>query len=665
MPRSPSMFVTPPTSPPSDSLPQTPTPKKRSPSTSLFRTLDLGADADDDEVEGGLDMVVDPRTWGASELLPGASESKILGLNDDFMEDSDSPATTAAEEADAAEEETEHRENHVPSFHGSFLSDLDDAAMGEPTLDASGQSIRNSAAAPTTRHSASMLQSHSHQQQSQLEAPFAGGSLSSGMHIPGAQGLKSPRIRGLHFGEGNDLVEMNFSNISMARKQPASSGGGGLNLSMPVPHRPLKSPGRVPHLNVTRSPGKGHSVSMMVTRPGPALGDEDTFLKTRQPLAVTPRGVATNPFQVSPKSTMGSAKKKSRTAVSGRSRYMQDFEERSKIGAGNFSEVYECQHRMDGMTYAVKVLKEELSAPRLTKVMSEVFALAALPAHDNLIRYYGCWTENNRLYIQTELCEAGNLESKLKGQHRFTEEQLCDVLRQVLAGLAHIHKGGLCHLDIKPENILITYVKHGVAREPVYKIGDLGLVMKSDLKDKFHTDVEGGDGRYMSPELMEGDADKLMGNLEKSDVWSLGCTVYALARREELPVGGDEYQEIRAGKLRLPQNEYSPAFVDLLRRMICPDVTARLSATQLLRQPLLQTREVRRYKQAKAKKRKLKSDLASKEKELAELRQNLAVSMERIAALQSSLNRAEQEVALDARFQKMYSLLEEKLGGNV
>ncbi len=95
-----------------------------------------------------------------------------------------------------------------------------------------------------------------------------------------------------------------------------------------------------------------------------------------------------------------------------------------------------------------KVLKEELTAPRLTKKMSEVFALAALPAHENLIRYYSCWTENNRLYIQTELCEGGNLMDKLL-KDRYTEEQLLDVLCQVLAGLAHIHKGGLCHLDIK------------------------------------------------------------------------------------------------------------------------------------------------------------------------------------------------------------------------
>lgn len=111
---------------------------------------------------------------------------------------------------------------------------------------------------------------------------------------------------------------------------------------------------------------------------------------------------------------------------------MQDFEEGQKIGTGHFSEVYECAHRLDGTSYAVKVLKEELSEQRLKKVMSEVFALAALPVHENVIRYYGkikkkeggkkdvdilfegCWMERNRLYIQTELCEAGNLEAKLR-----------------------------------------------------------------------------------------------------------------------------------------------------------------------------------------------------------------------------------------------------------
>ena len=38
---------------------------------------------------------------------------------------------------------------------------------------------------------------------------------------------------------------------------------------------------------------------------------------------------------------------------------------------------------------------------------------------------------------------------------RFTEAQLIDVLRQVAQGLSHIHRKGLAHLDVKPENIYV------------------------------------------------------------------------------------------------------------------------------------------------------------------------------------------------------------------
>ncbi len=171
--------------------------------------------------------------------------------------------------------------------------------------------------------------------------------------------LKSPRVRGLNFG-GNgaegDLMEINYSNISALPKQhPVPN----LNLSLPARAGAAKSPAR----SNARSPRIAHSTSLLVTHPGPSLGDEDAsmnFLKTRQPLLKTPRGVAMNPFQSSPKSTLGSAKKKSRMGLqNGQSRYMQDFEERQKIGSGFFSEVYECQHRMDGMTYAIKVRKKK------------------------------------------------------------------------------------------------------------------------------------------------------------------------------------------------------------------------------------------------------------------------------------------------------------------
>lgn len=62
----------------------------------------------------------------------------------------------------------------------------------------------------------------------------------------------------------------------------------------------------------------------------------------------------------------------------------------------------------------------------------------------------------------------------------------------------------------------------------VFKLGDFGLVTKK-VGGK---DVEEGDSRYMSMELLGGDHE----DLTKSDIFSLGCTMYEICVGRELPV---------------------------------------------------------------------------------------------------------------------------------
>jgi len=138
---------------------------------------------------------------------------------------------------------------------------------------------------------------------------------------------------------------------------------------------------------------------------------------------------------------------------------------------------------------------------------------------------------------------------------------------------------------------------------------------------------------------------------------------YALARRRDLPSGGDEYAEIRVGRIQLPENEYSPEFVELLRKMIDPDVRTRLSAAQLLRQPLLQTRDARKYLASKTKKRKLKEEVISKDMQLAQLRLELQMAREREQSLSREVSRS-QEVSTNSMEQKlteMYALMQRSL----
>jgi serine/threonine protein kinase len=122
------------------------------------------------------------------------------------------------------------------------------------------------------------------------------------------------------------------------------------------------------------------------------------------------------------------------------------------------------------------------------------------------------------------------------------------------------------HLDIKPENIFL--------KNDQYKLGDFGLVTKVSARQ----DIEEGDSRYMSMELLSGDR----GDLTKSDVFSLGATMYEICLGRPLPMNGQEWQDIRAGRL-LPLPGTDPDLASIIQHMMHPVAASRPAPTDLLK----------------------------------------------------------------------------------
>ena len=93
--------------------------------------------------------------------------------------------------------------------------------------------------------------------------------------------------------------------------------------------------------------------------------------------------------------------------------------------------------------------------------MNEVFAHAALMKHKHVVRYYNSWVEAGRVFIQNEYCEGGSLADVLKVRREqkrfFTESELKRILLHLAKGLRYIHSRKLVHLDIKPENIFLSF----------------------------------------------------------------------------------------------------------------------------------------------------------------------------------------------------------------
>nr|KYP71335.1 Wee1-like protein kinase [Cajanus cajan] len=222
------------------------------------------------------------------------------------------------------------------------------------------------------------------------------------------------------------------------------------------------------------------------------------------------------------------------TGGDGLSRYRTDFHEIQQIGRGNFSSVFKVLKRIDGCLYAVKHSTRQLRLEtERTKALMEVQALAALGLHENIVGYYTSWFENEQLYIQMELCD--HSLSIRKCSQLFTEGQVLDALFQVAKALRFIHEKGIAHLDVKPDNI---YVKNGV-----YKLGDFGCATLIDSS----LPVEEGDARYMPQEILNENYD----HLDKVDIYSLGASIYELIRGSLLPESGDQFLNLKEGKLTL------------------------------------------------------------------------------------------------------------------
>lgn len=93
-----------------------------------------------------------------------------------------------------------------------------------------------------------------------------------------------------------------------------------------------------------------------------------------------------------------------------------------------------------------------------------------------------------------------------------------------------------------------------------YKIGDLGVARPLSWRSR---QVDEGDGRYLAKELL---ADEI-GHLTKADIFSLGISLYELARGRRLPTTGEEYAALRRGDIPdLPT--LSPRFNTVLLRMM-------------------------------------------------------------------------------------------------
>jgi mitogen-activated protein kinase kinase 4/5 len=120
---------------------------------------------------------------------------------------------------------------------------------------------------------------------------------------------------------------------------------------------------------------------------------------------------------------------------------------------------------------------------------------------------------NGEIQVLLEFMDNGSLE----GTHINHEAYLSDVARQILNGIAYLHKRKIVHRDIKPSNLLINSKKN-------VKIADFGVSrILAQTMDPCNSSV--GTIAYMSPERINTDLNQGLYDGYAGDIWSLGVSI--------------------------------------------------------------------------------------------------------------------------------------------
>jgi predicted Ser/Thr protein kinase len=203
---------------------------------------------------------------------------------------------------------------------------------------------------------------------------------------------------------------------------------------------------------------------------------------------------------------------------SGRRRLAGRYDLGEVIGRGGMGAVYRARDLTLQRTVAVKVLPAALAdadADHVARFEREARAAASL-AHPGVVAIYDTGADDGTRFIVMECVNGRSLSQILRQEAPLEPARAVGIAEGVADALGAAHAAGIVHRDVKPANVML-------AEDGAVKVLDFGIARARDATALTQSASVLGTAGYMAPEQALGQrAD------ERSDIYSLGCLLYAL-----------------------------------------------------------------------------------------------------------------------------------------
>ncbi len=237
----------------------------------------------------------------------------------------------------------------------------------------------------------------------------------------------------------------------------------------------------------------------------------------------------------------------------------------ARLGVGGMGEVYKVLHVHLNAIRVIKLMRPAIAGDRGAhdRFLREA-RLATKINHPNVAALFDFSTlDDGAWYMVWEYIEGTNLHDLIEERGPLSPRYAAKLAIEALAGLEAIHRAGIVHRDVSPENLMITRDSSGDERVKIIDLGIAKQWSEDTTADQTKTGIFVGKWKYCSPEhlgiLRAGE--RIDG---RADLYSFGIVMYEMLTgltpfQADTPHG---YLVLHASQKPRPLRDLNPSITD-------------------------------------------------------------------------------------------------------
>ncbi|XP_026538619.1 serine/threonine-protein kinase 17A [Notechis scutatus] len=250
-----------------------------------------------------------------------------------------------------------------------------------------------------------------------------------------------------------------------------------------------------------------------------------------------------------------------------------------ELGRGKFAVVKKCINRQTEKEFAAKFMRKRRKGQDCRMdIIHEIAVLELAQCNQWVINLHEVYETPTEIILVLEYAAGGEIfdQCVAERENAFKEKDVKHLMRQILQGVSFLHQNNIVHLDLKPQNILLTY------ESPLGEIRIVDFGLSRIMRNNEELREIMGTPEYVAPEILSYEPISTA-----TDMWSIGVLTYVMLTGVSPFLGNDKQETfLNISQINVNYSEdfdlVSEPAVDFIKSLLIKKPEKRATAEECL-----------------------------------------------------------------------------------